>query len=80
MSSTLATEADSLALELVEASHKPARVLAIAARLAALAADLHQREAVAVPPHLREAPHILPDGVAAIWLHGRWIERQGARA
>lgn len=76
---TLATEADSLALALVEASDKPARVLAIAARLAALAADLHQREAVAVPPHLREAPHVFPPGVAAIWRNGRWFERRGTR-
>jgi hypothetical protein len=43
--STLPTEADALALELVEASGQPERVIAIAARLAALAARLRDREA-----------------------------------
>ena len=48
-----AHDVDVLALELVEAADRPARVLAIAGRLAVLARHLHQQEDMAVPPHLR---------------------------
>jgi hypothetical protein len=41
-------------------------VFAIAARLTALAVELHQEEAAIVPPHLREAPAALPPGVVRL--------------
>ncbi len=79
MSSTLATEADALAIELIEAAGDEKRTVAIAVRLTALAVRLHQHEAAAVPPHLREPEPVLPPGVAAIWRDGRWIERRNGR-
>ncbi|TDH58165.1 hypothetical protein E2C06_34080 [Dankookia rubra] len=60
-----AHDVDVLALELVEAADRPARVLAIAARLAALARHLHQQENMAVPPHLRVSGP-LPVGVTRL--------------
>ncbi len=74
-----AHEADALALALIEASDNP-RVAAIAVRLAEPAGDLHQQEAAAVPPHLREPEPVLPPGVTALWKDGRWIERRRRRA
>jgi hypothetical protein len=41
-------------------------VFAIAARLTALAVELHQQEAAIVPPHLREVPAPLPLGVVLL--------------
>jgi hypothetical protein len=73
--STLATEADALALELIEASDRPNRVLAIAANLAALAVRIRHQEAGEVPANLRAHPADFPPGVAAIWMDGRWHER-----
>jgi hypothetical protein len=61
-----AHDVDVLALELIESSDRPARVLAIAGRLAVLARHLHQMEDVAVPPHLRLAHSGLPDGVVRL--------------
>ena len=58
--STLGTEADALAIELIEAAGDEKRTLAIALRLTALAVRLHQQEAAVVPPHLREAAAALP--------------------
>jgi hypothetical protein len=79
--STLPDEADALALELIEASNRPERVLAIAANLAALAVRIRHQEAEAIPANLRAHPADFPPGVAAIWADGRWHERpRGARA
>ena len=77
--STLPTEADALAIELIEAAGDEKRTVAIALRLTALAVRLHQQEAVVVPPHLREPEPVLPPGVAALWKDGRWIERRKGR-
>lgn len=73
--STLATEADALALELLEASGRPGRVLAIAANLAALAVRIRDQEAGVIPANFRLNPADLPPGVAAIWPGGRWQNR-----
>jgi hypothetical protein len=77
--SALATEADALAIELLEAAGDEKRTMAVALRLTALAMRLHQTEVAIVPPHLREPEPVLPLGVAAIWRHGRWIERRKGR-
>jgi hypothetical protein len=61
-----AHDVDVLALELVEAADQPARVLAIAGRLAVLARYLREMEDVAVPPHLRQVRSGLPDGVVSL--------------
>ena len=63
--SPLGTEADALALALVEDHDRPARVLAIASRLADLAHRLHEHEAMVVPPHLR-VPEALPPRVVRL--------------
>ena len=60
-----ATEADALALDLLENADRPARVLAVAAQLAALAHRLHQHEDTVVPPHLR-VPEALPPSVVRL--------------
>ncbi len=73
-----ATKLDGLCMELLEASSDP-RVLAVATRLLAVAAQLHQQEAAVVPAHLREPEPVLPPGVAALWKDGRWIERRKGR-
>jgi hypothetical protein len=68
MSSTLATVADALALDLVENAERPERVLAVAAHLASLAHRLREREAEAeaAPAHLRLPPQPPPPGVVRL--------------
>lgn len=64
--STLATEADALAIELLESAEHPHRVMLIAGQLAVLAGRLHEQEAAAVPEHLRAAPRALPPEVVKL--------------
>ncbi len=56
-----ATKLDGLCVELLEASSEP-RVFAIASRILAVAAQIHQQEPAVVPPHLREPERELPPG------------------
>ncbi len=60
-----ATKLDGLAIDLLEVASDP-RTFAIAARLTALAVELHQMEAAVVPPHLREPEVELPPGVVRL--------------
>jgi replication-associated recombination protein RarA len=68
-----ATEADALALALVEYADDPAMVRAVASALASLAADLRRQEQAAVPEHIRAAPRRLLPGVIAMCGRRTWI-------
>ena len=75
----IADRLDRLALAMLEAPGDARRTALAAAELGALAAQVRHMEEAVVPPHLRYPEPELPDGVAAIWKHGRWIERRAPR-